>query len=170
MKRLYLVRHAATNKILGQNDLSHHLTNAGIDEADKLAEYIHHKDYHIQKIFTSTAMRTRETAHEVIKDLPYHPQMEIDSRIYNCSDNDLANFISNIDDSLKAVMIVGHNPSITSVMNLLRPQCTLEQARVAFNMDYTAKLVAIELTCDKWQQALSSSCKIIDVYIPSLNA
>lgn len=170
MKRLYLLRHAEANKILGQEDLNHHLSPRGIDEADNVAEYLHSNQYHIQKIFSSTAMRTRETAHEIIKDLPYHPQMEIESRIYNCTDSELANFISAIDNNLKSVMIVGHNPSITSVMNILRPQCSLEQAKTAFSMNYTAKLVIIDFESTSWNTLNQHNCKIIDVYVPSLTA
>lgn len=166
MKRLFLVRHAAANKISTQQDINYHLSADGLKEAAQLTSHIQAKNYHFQKVFCSVALRARETGQEIVRHLPYHPNFENDSKLYNCSDNYMLSFISELDPSLKSVMIIGHNPSITTVMNLIRPNCSMENAKTAFNLNATCKMVVIEISSDSWQNINTGHSEIIDVFIP----
>ncbi len=116
MKRsLILIRHAQSRNVEhGQKDVERELTDSGIQDASRLARYMYLEEIIPDVILTSHAARALDTAQLFADQLKLdHSEIKIDEDLYEASVRTLLGFISNLDNSLKTVLIIGHNPSIT---------------------------------------------------------
>lgn len=121
MKILYLVRHAKAE--LGSHtkeDAKRTLTQRGIETAVKMGQRLFEQQVQPQWVVTSPAARTLATA-ELIADKLHVPAMSIqqEPKIYNASFKAWLDVIHDLDDQYERVMMVGHNPGITQVVNYL---------------------------------------------------
>ena len=118
MKRLILVRHAKSS--LNQLLVSDHeriLNQTGISEAKLIGQYLSNNQYAPCHIISSTAARTVETANIIIEQLKFKNKIETQSLIYADSILNILNLINNFDNQYQCVMLVGHNPTITQLIN-----------------------------------------------------
>jgi phosphohistidine phosphatase len=116
MKRhLILVRHAQSrNTEPGKRDIERELTDSGIQDASRLARYMYLEDLIPEVIMTSHAIRAKNTAQLFAEQLKMdHSDIKEDEELYEASVRTLLSFITKLDKSLKSVLIIGHNPSLT---------------------------------------------------------
>ena len=118
MKRLILVRHAKSN--LNQPLVSDHeriLNQSGKNEAKLIGQYLSNNQYIPSHIISSTATRTLETANIIIEQLKFKKKIETQSLIYSDSFLNILNLINTVDNQYQCIMLVGHNPTITQLIN-----------------------------------------------------
>lgn len=118
MKReLLLIRHSEANQAYrGQTDIDRALTESGSVRAMQLANYLKSRNLQADALYSSIAERGRQTA-ELLAEKNLTPQQEIifSDDIYESSVRIMLSLITHLDDSLKRVYIVGHNPILTYV-------------------------------------------------------
>ena len=118
MKRLILVRHAKSS--LNQPLVSDHdriLNQSGKNDAKLIGQYLYNNHYFPSYIISSSATRTLETAQIIIKQIDFKSNIEKQSLIYRASMLEILNLIYNIDNQYESIMLVGHNPTITELIN-----------------------------------------------------
>ena len=118
MKRLILVRHAKSD--LNQPLVSDHnriLSESGRMDAKLIGQYLYNNHYFPSHIISSSAIRTLETSKIIIKEIGFKNSIEKQSLIYTDSTIEILNFICDIDNNYESVMLVGHNPTITELIN-----------------------------------------------------
>ncbi len=122
MKRtLYIVRHAeAEDQQPGQNDFSRMLTPKGINQCLHTTEKLSAKSISIDKLIASDAMRTSQTAKLLARFL-YIDKAKLcfDNDIYQAPADMLLNLISNLSNEWHSVMIIGHNPGVSALVQHL---------------------------------------------------
>ena len=118
MKRLILIRHAKSD--LNQPLVSDHeriLNESGHNESKLIGQYLFNNQYAPCYIISSTATRTIETANIIIKQLKFKNKIEKQSLIYSDSFLNILNLINNVEKQYQCIMLVGHNPTITQLIN-----------------------------------------------------
>ena len=118
MKRLILVRHAKSD--LNQSLVSDHnriLSESGRNDAKLIGQYLYNNHYFPSHIISSSATRTLETSKIIIKEIGFKNNVEKQSIIYGASVLEILNLIYNIDNQYESIMLVGHNPTITELIN-----------------------------------------------------
>jgi phosphohistidine phosphatase len=126
MKYLILLRHAKSSwKDPHQTDHERPLNKRGKSDAPLMAAA--YKAYFPlpDLILCSTAVRTVQTAGYFLekwgtKDLP----VIYDRNLYHADAFSILNYIGLQDDNLETLMIVGHNPGLTVLANILKPGIT----------------------------------------------
>jgi phosphohistidine phosphatase len=116
MKRhLILIRHAQSRNVEpGEKDVDRELTDSGIQDASRLARYMYLEEIIPEVILTSHAARAKETAQLFEEQLKLgHSEVIVDEELYEASVRTLLNVITKLDNGLKSVLIIGHNPSLT---------------------------------------------------------
>jgi phosphohistidine phosphatase len=120
MKKLVLIRHSKSSwKNLELNDFDRPLNKRGKKNAPFMAQKL--KDYSISPdiILSSSARRAKTTA-KVFKDVfKFDKKITYNQNIYDASLEDLINIISNIDNTLDTVFLIGHNPSLNMLCSKL---------------------------------------------------
>lgn len=128
MKRLFLLRHAKAGfDLTGQADADRVLTHAGKQDVVKLAYKIKGRSERIDLAYTSQAMRTRQTL-EILLDIcsDCFGRTEVVPGLYQASESTVLELITALPEQFERVMLVGHNPAMTQLSNLLAADLRLD--------------------------------------------
>ena len=99
-------------------------------------------------IISSFAARALHTAHIFASEMGYsHEKVIVNEKLYFCGDKEIFNIFRNLPQSANSVMIVGHNPDLTSVVNKLSVPIV--------NMS-TSSTVTLTFDTDNWDDILTS--------------
>jgi phosphohistidine phosphatase len=114
-KQLYLFRHAeAVDKRVHEHDKERELTVHGVTQSVQMGVYLSRGLFTLDAIFSSSAMRARQTATLAADAMKFETQKIVfDDELYDASTRTLLAFITAIDDGFDHVMCVGHNPPIS---------------------------------------------------------
>ncbi len=141
---------------MGQRDIDRVLTIAGQTQASRVGEYLKNMSIRPDLILTSNAVRAASTAIIVSGRIGYSPdkitEMEI---IYAASLISLLSVIKEIEDRFNCILLVGHNPSISTMGEFL----TEEHVG---NVD-SAGLLSIEFKLSNWKKVARGSGKLISI-------
>jgi phosphohistidine phosphatase len=122
MKRnLYLVRHADStwSEEIG-NDFKRILTEEGVMNAEVMGERLVERKAKADLILTSPALRALETAKVIANALKYkEKELSEHPRIYEATSRTLIEIINMVDEKVKNLMLVGHNPAISRIVEFL---------------------------------------------------
>jgi phosphohistidine phosphatase len=160
MKTLYLVRHGKSSwEDLSLQDYERPLQGKGIRRTRKVAGYLFDQKVQPDLIVSSHALRAVETAKIIANILDYNPgQIVLDESIYFAGVEALEQLVLGLNDSLKKVLLVGHNPDITNFANLFLHE----------KIDYmpTTGVVGVEFETESWSKALFAKREILFVVNP----
>ena len=82
----------------------------------RLAEHGHQPDL----IISSPAKRAFSTAKKIAKELDFDKsEIMTDESLYFSGSGSMVSMLENLDDRFQSVMIVGHNPAMTGLLNVL---------------------------------------------------
>ncbi len=121
MKRLYLVRHAKSSwKQSGLSDLDRPLNKRGKGDAPLMGQRL--KKYAVCPDFmlSSPAKRALKTAKIIAEEIGYSKKgVVVHETLYVHGTRAILNVIRSVDDAHESLMIVGHNPDLTELAELL---------------------------------------------------
>lgn len=152
-KTLYIVRHAKSDQsdTIHKIDFDRPLNEKGEKNAKTLGELLARKNIKLDAVISSPAKRTLETAKIICSELSIPTEsILLDSNIYRCSIEEYVKIIQSIDDKNNHVMVIGHNPSTTSLANLLQKKISITEVP-------TAGIVAIEFNISSWSEIASNN-------------
>lgn len=128
MKTLYLGRHGKSSwDEAGLADHQRPLIPRGEHKTSLVAAYLSREGVKPDLIVASHAVRSRETARIIARILEY-PENEIQTerRIYDGPYYRILDFISETDQKISSLMLVGHNPLITQTLNHLSSEAAID--------------------------------------------
>lgn len=120
MKTLLLMRHAKSS--WKDDKLSDHerpLKNRGIKEAKRIAKEIKKNNLIPDLILSSTAIRAKQTAEIIIEKLDIQGPVKYSDELYMAEPQDFVNVLNTVSNDHDIVMIVGHNPGLEALMQIL---------------------------------------------------
>ncbi|HLT05954.1 MAG TPA: histidine phosphatase family protein [Cyclobacteriaceae bacterium] len=118
-KKLILMRHGEAEIGAGyQQDFERQLTTSGILKLERLNMVLVERLFQIDLLLISPSQRTLETAKIITKDLNIGAQ-QTEASIYESSVDNLLDLINKLPEQYQEVMVVGHNPSLTSLLAYL---------------------------------------------------
>lgn len=148
MKTLFLLRHAkADNPTTGLTDLNRALNERGKNEAQVIGTFLKKHNQKVNLVLCSTAVRARQTTELVLAAAELAANVRYDGRIYEAGPLRLLEVISEIEESLSVVLLVGHNPGMEELLKIL----TGRLERMA-----TGTMAKIELSAE-WSKAMEGS-------------
>lgn len=159
MKTLIIIRHAKTEQGLG-NDKDRKLTERGHHDAEKMSKILKEKGYKIDKIFSSTAVRTEQTteyfAHA--NDLTGEDIKYFD-KLYLASVLEIEESILWLKQNINTLAVVGHNPGVSDFVN--------DIANADIEDLPTCGIAIIQLEMDNWETNFTTvPNKLLEVLSP----
>ncbi len=144
MKTLIIVRHGKSSWAYPDlEDFYRPLKPRGINDAFNIGDELLKRDVFPDLILSSPAIRAMNTAIIIARKLDFPLQrIRANESIYEASTYHLLNLLRNVEDNNDTVMIFGHNPSFTSLINQL-------QDEPLYNLP-TCGVFSIELPIDSW--------------------
>ncbi len=121
-RTLVLLRHAKADRPNGVADVDRPLTERGHADAAAAGAWIVQHGYVPDLVLCSPSRRTRQTWHSVAVALAASasPHVRYERAIYDGSPQDMLALVQSLDDE-RVVMLVGHNPTISQLSELLDP-------------------------------------------------
>lgn len=120
-KQLFLFRHAeAIEKSSRLTDKERELTPTGMRQSIEMGTYLAKQVDQPQIIFSSSAMRTRQTTMLSAEAMKFSAdKIMYEDELYDASTRTFLEFVRNIDSTYDRVMCVGHNPTISYLAEFL---------------------------------------------------
>lgn len=163
MKTLLILRHAKSswkNELLSDHDRP--LKERGKRDAAKIGCLIREKDLEPELIISSTAKRARKTAELVAEACGYQGKLIMASSFYHGDPNAYIKLLRHLKQDhghdYQRVMVVGHNPGLEELLNILSG---------ALEWMPTATLAQIDLPIEQWKKLqLLSKGKLANLWVP----
>ncbi len=123
-KKLFLVRHAKAEEIKsadsGKEDLKRDLIQIGITDAETMGKRLFSMQIKPEIIISSHAKRALQTAKIIAQELQFDShKIDQNESLYGATAHSLLEVIGKTDDSIKSIMLVGHNPSFNELLESL---------------------------------------------------
>lgn len=121
MKTLYLLRHAKSSWANPEiPDFQRPLNKRGKKDAPMMGRILANKGVKVDLILSSPAKRAKKTAKKVAKQIKYSKEKIVfKQEIYEARIADLLTAIHQTPNEINSLMLVGHNPTLTDLANLL---------------------------------------------------
>ncbi len=143
MKRLLLMRHAkASPSNADVADFDRPLIDEGRLAARRIGEFLKSEDVRVDVAMSSPAARARETIEAVLMAAGISTDVRYDRRLYEGGPTQVLEVLSEIKDDVSVVLMVGHNPGMEELVELLTGQHTHLSA---------GTLATITLEANEWR-------------------
>ncbi len=143
MKRLLILRHAKSSWAdSSQDDWQRPLNPRGLRDAPRVGEWLRERAIVPDIIITSDAVRARTTAEAAATAAGYPRDIVTNPSLYHAAPDDLIDVLNGVSDDAQIVLIVGHNPGLEDLVQLL----TGESHGLP-----TAALVELDLPIQRWR-------------------
>lgn len=155
MKTLTLVRHAKSSwSHPGLADLQRPLNRRGQRDAPRMGSRLAAQHIRPQIIVSSPAVRAMTTAEVIASELDTQPaEVIIDKRVFHAYSGQLLDVIRDFDASLHHVMLVGHNPGLTNLVEQL--------AQAGISNIPTCGIVVISFSLDHWREVSDGTGEVL---------
>lgn len=160
MKTLLLVRHAKSSwNNVDISDMDRPLKQSGVKDAIEIAEKLKAKKVNPDILISSPAVRAITTALIFARTLNYHyNRIVINDMVYDFSKDALLPLLKNTDDKYDVVMLVGHDPELTYLLNDLTGK--------AYEKTPTSSVAKINFGITQWQKIKPKKGKLIFIESP----
>lgn len=150
MKNLILVRHGKSSWEYSVSDKDRPLLERGINDALLVSNKFHEQAVQIDSIFSSPANRALHTAMIFCRQM-YFPldKFRTTEWLYDFSGDEVLQFVKDLNDTLKTVMIFGHNHAFTHIANSLG-NSYIENVP-------TSGLVHLQFDVDEWSSIVKGT-------------
>ena len=148
MKTLYIARHAKSSwDDMQVSDHDRKLLPVGKNRTKKIARWLKEHKVFPDKIISSTAVRAYKTACLLAQGMGFpEEKTEKKTTLYNADTEDIMEIIYALPDTVEKVMVVGHNPAFTVLVNLF-----LDWEHQIDNLP-TSGVAAILFDTNKWEE------------------
>lgn len=163
MRSLMLFRHAKSDwGTAGARDHDRPLAPRGREAAKTMGRLLKRLDQLPETIWTSTAERARSTIQLASEAGSWNRPVIESEEIYGASHQALLDFIRSLPADCGSAMLVGHEPTFSSLASLL-----IGGGRLRFP---TATIAAIRFDCADWTQITSGAGQLVWMMAPKLVA
>lgn len=159
MKSLLILRHAKSSwKHPELPDHDRPLNKRGKRDAPRMGKLLRDEKIIPEIIISSTAERARKTAEAVAHASAYGGKIILKKSLYAAGPEAYIETLHGILNEYSIAMIVGHNPAIEELVELLTGETHLMP---------TCSLASIKLNVDKWLEVNNhSKGKLVDIWLP----
>jgi phosphohistidine phosphatase len=158
-KKLYVMRHAKSDwSHEGLSDFDRPLNERGLRNAPFMADQFAEAGRKVDFILTSPANRALTTAGFFKRRLGLHDnQWDTERKIYEADVSRLLGIINRLDDAHNCVMLVGHNPGLSSLVQVLTGEWVVMS---------TCSIAEIEIPFDSWSMVSEGTCNLLSFDFP----
>jgi phosphohistidine phosphatase len=167
MKTLYVLRHAKSG--WDDPDLADHdrpLDLRGERAALVMGRYLAQRRFIPDLILCSTARRAVDTSTLVISQWSTRPAIECDRTLYLTGEKRVLQRLGQVADSVRAVLVIGHNPDLHDLVVALARRGDQERLADLAAKFPTAAFAAIKLPLEHWSDIVSVAGTLINYTVP----
>lgn len=163
MKRLLYVRHAKSSwDDPGLSDFDRPLAQRGLRDSPRMGRYLQAREEMPEWIFSSPARRAQQTAEMIARNAGI-PATSISwvEALYFTSSRAYLDVCGSANETLRHLMVVGHNPMIEEAVSMLLPDGEKHHLRMP-----TCAMACLEFHGSRWADIERESCELLWHMIP----
>lgn len=150
MKTLLILRHAKSSlKAPGIPDHERSLDELAKQDALHMGNLLKEKGLIPDFILSSTALRARVTTEFVVEGCQYKGDIILEQSLYQAKSKDYIRIIEGLSDKYPRVLLVGHNPAVEEVIEILTGSSDVTMPACA--------LAHLNLPIEKWSDFKSGN-------------
>jgi phosphohistidine phosphatase len=145
-------------------DIDRPLAPRGERAARKLAKYIRRKTIRPALVLCSPSLRTRQTLEAVESSLGKCCAVEVVPQLYAASEQELLERLQALPDSVRSVMLIGHNPGLQNLALVLASRgADLPQLEEKFP---TGALATLVVPGESWAALSPGEAELVEYVVP----
>ncbi|WP_394216320.1 SixA phosphatase family protein [Brachybacterium vulturis] len=165
---LLLMRHGKAESGSGRPDHERALADRGLTQAQLVGEYLDAQNVQVSRVLVSDAVRTTQTWEATAAAMPgFDGEVSFHEEIYSGGAADVLALVHGVDASHPVVMVVGHEPTISTLTSLLAADDSeagaVAQARIGMPTGATAVLSG---SLDDWRSLEEASLTLHTIVRP----
>ncbi|MET9258259.1 SixA phosphatase family protein [Streptomyces sp. NPDC048182] len=165
-RRIVLFRHAKADWPQ-VTDHERPLAERGRKDAAEAGRRLADTGIPFDQALCSTATRTRETWKLAVHELPHRPKTVYEERVYEASPGELIAVLNETPDDLRNVLVIGHNPGMEALSQILAGSATDEaRARKESRGFPTAAFAVLSFT-GPWKTLEPGVATLTDYWAPT---
>lgn len=155
MKEILLLRHAKSSwENINLEDFDRPLKKRGKDDSVIMGEYIKQNDLIPEYIICSDSVRTKETLKIILERIKKEIDVLYTNKIYEAEVDDILEVISQTDNRLQRIMVIGHNPGMLDTV------IELTKEDFPYPKFSTCGLAYLKLDINNWKDIRKSKAKL----------
>ncbi|MDV7338233.1 histidine phosphatase family protein [Terasakiella sp. A23] len=120
VKELLIMRHGHAKNQSAYGDFGRELKDKGKRNAQRMGVWLAQNDLRPDHVIASPAVRAKRTAEKCCKTSGLHVSViDFDERLFNALPQTVLNIIKKAPKDAERLMIVGHNPSLATIVSML---------------------------------------------------
>jgi phosphohistidine phosphatase len=158
------MRHAKSGWPTGPgNDFDRTLTDYGNKDAASIGRWIQEHNWLPDQIICSPAKRVKQTVDHLCQQIGMDSQeVKYDKRIYEADENRLLNMLKEAKSATTRLLIVGHNPSLSDLLNFL---CS-DSSRPTIDKPMPAAALAVISLKSSWSVLDQGNGELMSLILP----
>jgi phosphohistidine phosphatase len=157
---LVIVRHAKAESY-GATDHERELTERGVAEAGAAGEWLAARGIAPDQAIVSDAVRTRQTWDALAGRAGWTLVPWFDTTLYEADSETALDLVRTLDDGVSTVVIVGHNPTMAYLAQVLDVGGSPQLATTGFP---TAAVAVFEYD-GPWAEIAEGTARLVDVHV-----
>jgi len=158
MKHIIFVRHAIASRGDSKTkDFDRPLTEKGRFDALEMSKRLKTLAIQPDLVICSSSKRTMETAMVFARNHGIETQGML--KLYHAMPDTYESVIQELDDTIKTIIIVGHNPGISFIADIANPGKTTNLP--------TCGMIITTAETDKWQDCSLKNLNVVSIEVPS---
>ena len=156
------MRHAKSSwKDLNLQDHNRPLNKRGKHDVPLMGKRLRDQKMSLDLIIDSTAVRAEATANLFATAFKYKGEIILEELVYRARPIDVLNLLSKCSDKYNNILLVGHNPTVEGVIEMLTASPGITMA--------TCALAHLTLTIDRWTELTKKQPiigKLVNLWTP----
>jgi phosphohistidine phosphatase len=157
---LVLVRHAKAESF-GSTDHERALTDRGVVEAAQAGTWLAARGITPERALVSDALRARQTWEAMAVEAGWTIEATLDSTLYEADADTVLDVVRGLDDGVTTALVVGHNPTMAFVAQVLDVGGSPQLATTGFP---TAAVAVFEYD-GPWAEIGEGAARLVDVRV-----
>jgi phosphohistidine phosphatase len=161
LKTLHLLRHAKSDQGAGVRDHERPLAKRGVEAAHTMAKHLRATGFKVDRVFCSTARRTRETL-DLIKPVLGTTPVEFREDLYLLDEAGLLEAVHALPPEARSVLLIGHDPGFHMLAAALAdPSNPGEELSALFNKFPTGALCSLGFRVSSWRNIVPGTGELL---------
>ncbi|GGR67541.1 phosphohistidine phosphatase [Nocardioides luteus] len=166
MRTLVIMRHAKAESS-APTDYERQLTERGHADATAAGEWLAEQGVVPDYVLVSAADRTTQTWEDVALGASWDLTLaEYDRGLYAASASTALDILRGVDDGLSTVLVIGHNPTMSSLVQLLDDGEGDDEASNELALGYPPAAVAVLSYDGDWSELDEAEASVTAFHIP----
>ena len=154
MKKLYIIRHAKAQRDNPNGDFGRDLCKRGEDDIKEMSIRLKNRKIKPDAFVSSAALRTARTARLLAKAFSFdEKKIVFEKKLYEADENKLFEYIKRCDDKYNELCIIGHNPALRELCELL--------STIYLSSFPTSSVFALEFEVESFADIKAHSGKLV---------